>query len=347
VGLPVDTILLAERLGYDSVWIGEAYGTDAVTQLAYLAAKTERIRLGTGIMQLAGRTATMAAMQAQTVDALAGGHRFILGLGVSGPQIVEGWYGEPWGRPYYRLRDYMQIIQKISARQDPVTHQGKEISLPYAGPGSTGLGRPLKSILHTNPDLPIWLGTGGAAVTRLAGELGQGLLPQGFAPGSITEVGPWVEEGFRRAGNGKGWDGFEIQASVGVTITDDIDGALAKRKPQIALYVGGMGARGMNFHNDQMVKAGFPDEARKIQDLFLAGRKAEAIAAVPDGYVERRAMVGPPRRIRELYRAWADSGITGITVGTEQPEALELMADLAREYPAIGPAAALKRARPA
>jgi F420-dependent oxidoreductase-like protein len=266
-----------------------------------------------------------------------------MGLGVSGPQIVEGWYGQPWGVPYYRLRDYMQIVRKISRREAPVSHEGREISLPYTGPGSSGLGKPLKSILHTDPDLPIWLGAGGEATTRLCAELGQGILPLRFAPGALPAIAPWIEEGFRRAGNGKGWADFEIQAGVGVTLTDDISGALAARKPQIALYVGGMGARGKNFHNDSMARAGFPEEARKIQDLYLAGRKEEAIAAVPDAYVDRGVLVGPPERIREGYRAWAESGVTGITISASQPEALELMAELAAHTPAVGPVAALSR----
>jgi F420-dependent oxidoreductase-like protein len=342
MALPMERILLAERLGYDSLWTAEAYGSDAITPLAYLAAKTERIRLGTGIMQIAGRTAAMCAMQAQTVDALAGGNRVIAGLGVSGPQIVEGWYGEPWGKPYYRLRDYMQIMLKIFAREAPVTHDGREITLPYPkdAKGSSGLGKPLMSILHPNPNLPIWLGASGEATTRLAAELGQGLLPLRFAPGSLAEIGPWLMEGFARAGGGKGWGDFEIQASVGVTITDDVAGALAARKPTIALYVGGMGLRGQNYHVDAMTNAGYGDAADRIQQLFLAGRKDEAAAAVPDAYVERGVLAGPPERIRERYRAWADSGATGLTISTDQPEAMELMAELAAASPAIGPEAA-------
>jgi alkanesulfonate monooxygenase SsuD/methylene tetrahydromethanopterin reductase-like flavin-dependent oxidoreductase (luciferase family) len=198
------------------------------------------------------------------------------------------------------------------------------------------------SILHPNPSLPIWLGAGGEATIRLSAELGQGLLPLRFAPGAITTIGPWIEEGFRRAGNGKSWDGFEIQSGVGVTITDDLQSALDARKPQIALYVGGMGARGQNYHNDAMVNAGFPEEAAKIQELYLAGRKEEAIDAVPDAYVERSVLIGSPERIRERYRAWAESGVTGITISTNQLEALELMADIVKETPAIGPEAALK-----
>ena len=342
MSLPMENIQLAERLGFDSLWTAEVYGSDAITPLAYIAAKTERIRLGTGIMQLAGRTAAMCAMQVQTVDALAGGNRVIAGIGVSGPQIVEGWYGEPWGKPYYRLRDYMQIMQKIFARQAPVTHDGSEIVLPYPkdAKGSSGLGKPLMSILHPNPDLPIWLGAGGDATTRLTAELGQGILPLRFVPGSMAELGPLLLEGFARAGGGKSWDGFEIQAMVEVTITDDIKSAVDALKPNIALYVGGMGAKGQNYHTDTMVAAGFAEEANKIQELYLAGKKDEAAATVPDEFAERRALIGPPERIRERYRAWAESGVTGITVRLDKPEELELMADIAAETPAIGPAAA-------
>lgn len=341
--LPVDMVQLAESLGYDSVWTAEAYGSDAITPLAYIAAKTNRIRLGTGVIQIAGRTAAMCAMQAQTVDAMAGGNRFIAGLGVSGPQIVEGWYGEPWGSPYYRLKDYMQIMRKVFDRDRPVTHDGREIKLPYPkdAKGSSGLGKPLMSILHTNMSLPIWLGCGGHDMVRMCAELGQGILPHGFAPGSLSWMGPWMLEGFERAGGGKGWDDFEIQTGVGVSITDDVQTAIDARKPNIALYVGGMGARGKNFHNDRMVAAGFPEEAKKIQDLFLAGRKEEAAATVPDAYAERGLLVGSPERIRERYQAWAESGVTGLTINTSQPEALELMAEIAAETPAIGPAAAM------
>jgi len=340
--LPVELVQRADRIGFDSVWSSEAYGTDAVTPMAYLAAKTERIRLGTSIMQVAGRPPAMCAMQAQTVDAMAGGNRFIAGLGVSGPQIVEGWYGQPWGSPYYRLRDYMQIMLKIFARESPVSHDGREITLPYPpdAHGSSGLGKPLMSILHPNPRLPIFVGAGGPAMTRLAGELGQGLLPLRFAPGSFEEIAPSLVEGFERAGNGKGWEGFEIQADVHVTITDDPSEARDALKPQMALYVGGMGAVGKNFHNDVMVKAGFPEEARRIQEHYLKGERREAIAAVPDAFIDRTALIGTPDQIRERYQAWARSGITGLTIVSSDPEALELMAQLAAETPAIGPAAA-------
>src|SRR6188472_2285899 len=216
--IPVELVQRAEELGYDSVWTAEAYGSDAVTPLAFLAAKTSRIKLGTGIMQLAARTPANAAMSAATVDAMAGGGRFIAGLGVSGPQIVEGWYGEPWGRPYYRMKDYVAIMRKIFKREGPVTHDGKEISLPYTGPGSAGLAKPLKSILHMNPDIPIYLATGGESTVKLTAEIADGWLPMGFVPGAMEEYAPWLEEGFRRAsertGQPKTRADFSIQASV-------------------------------------------------------------------------------------------------------------------------------------
>ncbi len=328
--LPVALVQRAEQLGYDSVWSAEAYGSDAVTPLAYLAALTKRIRLGTGIMQLAARTPANAAMCAGTVDALAGGGRFIAGLGVSGPQIVEGWYGEPWGRPYYRIRDYVAIMRKIFAREAPVTHEGREISLPYKGEGAMGVGKPLKSILHMNPHIPIYLATGNESTVKLTAEIADGWLPMGFFPGSMDVYRPWLEEGFRRAGNGKSLKDLEIQASVHVEVNDDVKGALAKLKPEVALYVGGMGHRDKNFHKDIMVRYGFGDAADRIQELYLAHRKEEAIAAVPDEWVDLKSLVGPPARIKERFRAWEDSGATGVTVRSRQPEAIEIMAEAAR-----------------
>src|SRR6266508_1068478 len=250
--VPGAKVQLVERLGFDSVWTAEAYGSDAVTPLAYLAALTTRIRLGTGIMQLAARTPANCAMSMATVDAMAGGNRVIAGLGVSGPQIVEGWYGQPWGRPYYRLKDYISIMRKVLAREQPVTHEGREISLPYTGPGSAGLAKPLKSILHMNQNIPIWMGSGNEAPVKLAAQLCDGLLPLGFVPGSMQIFRPWLEEGFRRAGNGKSFKDFEIQAGTMVTITDDVRAAFRQMKPGIALYVGGMGHRHINFHKNAM-----------------------------------------------------------------------------------------------
>src|SRR5207249_2423826 len=225
--VPVEKVLLAERLGFDSVWTAEAYGSDAITPLAYLAAVTTRIRLGTGIMQLAARTPAAAAMAVGTLDALAGGHRVIAGLGVSGPQIVEGWYGQPWGRPYWRLRDYVAIMRKIFERKAPVEHDGTEIKLPYTGPGSVGLGKPLTSILHMNPHLPIWLGTGTEANVKLTAEVADGWLPLGFTPARMKQLRPWVDEGLRRAGGGKSLRDLEIQPAAAVLLTDDVSAALS------------------------------------------------------------------------------------------------------------------------
>jgi F420-dependent oxidoreductase-like protein len=327
--LPVERVQLAERLGYDSVWTAEAYGSDAVTPLAYLAALTRRIRLGTGIMQLAARTPAAAAMAMGTLDALAGGGRVIAGLGVSGPQIVEGWYGQPWGRPYWRLRDYVTIMRKVFAREAPVVHDGAEIALPYQGPGATGLGKPLTSILHMNPRIPIWLGTGTEANVKLTAEIADGWLPLGFTPARMPQLRAWVEEGFRRAGGGKSWKDLEIQPTVQVVVADDVRAALAGLKPRVALYVGGMGHRTRNFHAQMMAVRGYAEAAARIQELFLARRKDEAAAAVPDEFVDESALVGPPARIRERWRAWAECGITGLTVATQQVEAIELVAELA------------------
>ena len=324
--LPMERILLAERLGYDSIWTAEAYGSDAVTPLAFIAAHTTRIRLGTGIMQLAARTPAMCAMQSATVDALAGGNRFIAGLGVSGPQIVEGWYGQPWGKPNTRIRDYVAIMRKIFAREEPVSHAGKEIALPYTGEGAMGIGKPLKSILHMNPNLPIWLGTGTEANVKMTAEIADGWLPLGFVPGSMKVYEPWLAEGFRRAG--KSLKDLEIQAGCNVRITDNVADAFRRMKPNISLYVGGMGHKNKNFHNDMMVRRGYGDAAKAIQELFLAGRKGEAIEAVPDEYCDEMSLVGPPARIRQRFQAWEDSGATGLTINTDQDEALELMAEI-------------------
>ena len=329
VDFPIDLVRQAERLGYDSVWTAEAYGSDAMTPLAWIAAQTTRIRLGTGIAQLAGRTPAMCAMQAMTIDGLAGGGRMIVGLGVSGPQIVEGWYGQPWGKPYWRVRDYVEIMRKIFRREGPVAHEGREISLPYAGDGATGLGKPLQSILHQDHDIPIVLGSGSDSMLRLCGEICDGVLPLRFVPREMPRFRRLIEEGFERAGHGKSWESFAFEPMVSVSITDDVGAALRAMKPNIALYVGGMGHPSVNFHKRAMEQQGYGDAAAAIEELFRAGRKQEAAEAVPDEFVDEQALVGPPDRIRARYQAWADSGITGLHVGTRQPAALELMAEVA------------------
>jgi F420-dependent oxidoreductase-like protein len=254
----------------------------------------------------------------------------LAGIGVSGPQIVEGWYGQPWGRPYYRIQDYVAIMRAIWAREAPVAYEGKEISLPFRGEGSVGLGKPLKSILHGNPNIPIFLGTGNEATVRLTAEIADGWLPHGFIPGSMPEYLPWLEQGFARAGNGKSLDNFEIMALTHVEVDQDVQAALDRQKPDVALYVGGMGHKDKNFHKDLMVQRGFGDAAERIQELFLAGRKSEATAAVPDEWVDQKSLVGPPGRIKQRYRAWEDSGATGLVVWASQDEAVEVMAQAAR-----------------
>jgi F420-dependent oxidoreductase-like protein len=227
------------------------------------------------------------------------------------------------------MKDYVAIMRKIFAREAPVTHEGKEISLPFTGEGSSGLGKPLKSILHMSP-IPIYLATGSESTVKLTAEIADGWLPMGFVPGSMAEYRPWLEEGFRRAGNGKGLKDFSIHASVHVEVDNDVRAALDRLKPEVALYVGGMGHRTKNYHNDIMVRRGFGDAAKRIQELYLAGRKNEAIAAVPDEWVDLKSLVGPPARIKERFRAWEDSGADSLSVRSHQPEAIELMAGVAR-----------------
>ena len=325
--LPVEKVQLAERLGYDAVWTAEAYGSDALSPLAFLAAKTERIRLGTAVIQLAGRTPANAAMTVATIDALAGGNRVICGIGVSGPQIVEGWYGQPWGKPYYRLKDYVTIMKKIFRREEPVVHEGKEISLPFYGDGAMGVGKPLKSILHMNSDIPIWLGTGMESTVKLTAEIADGWLPLGLVPESYKLYEPWIQQGLQKAG--KDASQFEAQSGAAVIVTNDIKNALDRLKPNIALYVGGMGHKSKNFHKEMMIRRGFGDAAERIQELYLAKHKEEAADAVPDDFVDQGALVGDRSRIQKRFRDWEDSGITGLTINGDE-EALRLMAEVAR-----------------
>ena len=288
LNIPLAKVQLAERLGYDSVWTAEAYGSDAITPLAYIAGHTERIRLGTAVLQLAGRTPANAAMAMATLDQLAGGNRAICGLGVSGPQIVEGWYGQPWGKPYYRIKDYVQIMKKIWAREEPVTHDGREFQLPFTGEGALGIGKPLKSILHMNPDIPVFLGTGMESTVRLTAEIADGWLPLGFVPESAPLYDDWINEGLEKGG--KTPEQFEKQAMTQVQVTADVKSAIDRLKPGIALYVGGMGHKTKNFHNEMMIRRGFPEAAARIQELYLAKRKDEAIEAVPDEFVDEGAL---------------------------------------------------------
>ncbi len=328
VKIPIERIQRAEALGFDSVWTAEIYGQDAITPLAWIAAQTRRIRLGTSVIQTAARTPAATALAMSTVDQLAGGGRVIIGVGLSGPQIVEGWYGMPWGSPNKRLRDYVEIMRKVLRREGPVTHDGPEIRLPYDGPGSSGLGKPLKSVLHTDPNTPIFIGTGAPANVTLTGEIADGWLPMGYNPETKDTFLPWIEKGLAKSG--RTIDDFQIQGGGTVTITDDIKSALDAQKPFIGYYVGGMGAKSKNFHKAMMIRRGFPEAAERIQELFMAGHRDEAFAAVPDEYVDQGALLGPKERIRERFREWQDlTGVDGYTLHNAGSEVMEFMADLA------------------
>lgn len=331
--LPVEAIQRAEAVGFHSVWTAEAYGVDALSPLAYLAAVTDRIKLGTAVVQVAARTPAATAMHAMTIDALAGGGRTIIGLGVSGPQIVEGWYGRPWGSPNQWLRDYVAIMRQVLARQEPVTHDGRQIQLPYTGEGSAGLGKPLKSILHPTEGIEIWLASGAPLNTRLCAEVADGWLPMGYDEDGWETFGPTLEAGFaRRVDSAVARADFQIFTNLSVELTDDIAGAIARRKPQTAMYVGGMGSREKNYHRDAMARRGFPEAAALIQERWLAGDKEGAVAAVPDEYIDRNGLIGPPDRIRERYPQAVPAGATGVTIRTTDLETIELMADVIGEH---------------
>ena len=280
--IPYDTIRQAEALGFDSVWTAEAYGADALTPLAAIGAAVPRIRLGTSVVQLAARPPATLAMQAMTVDAIAGGGRVVIGIGLSGPQIVEGWYGQPWGRPNARLRDYLEITRKMLDRDGPVTHDGPEIQLPYRGPGALGQGKPLRSILHPPARIPLWLGTVGPKNTELCAELCDGWFPMGLGRDGLAPYGDVLDRGFAARTDGRRRDDFEVFGSVNICITDDVQAWIDREKPWRARYVGGMGSSSHNYHVEAMARRGFGAEAARIQELFLAGRREEAVAAMPD-----------------------------------------------------------------
>ncbi len=320
----VSRVLEAERLGYDSVWTAESYGSDAVTTLAWIAARTTRIHVGTAIMQIGARTPAATAMTAMTLDALSGG-RFRLGLGVSNPQVIEGWHGQRFGKPLARTREYVAIVRAILRREKPVEFAGDYYQIPYAGPDATGLGKPLKSILHGRADLPIYLAAIGPRNVALAAEIADGWIPTLFAPSKMRMFREWVDEGFQKAGAPK--PGFDVMAACPVVVGNDAGACRAQHKPAIALYVGGMGARSRNFYNETVRRYGYEEAAKKIQDLYLAGRKAEAEAAVPDALVDEVGLFGSRERIRERLAAYREAGVTTLAVRGNL-DAVRLMAEL-------------------
>jgi F420-dependent oxidoreductase-like protein len=308
-----ELVAAAEKAGYDAVFTAEAWGSDAYTPLAWWGRQTTTVRLGTSVVQLSARTPTACAMAALTLDHLSGG-RHILGLGVSGPQVVEGWYGQPFPKPLARTREYIDIIRQVWARQAPVTSSGPHYPLPLTGERSTGLGKPLKPITHPlRADIPIMLGAEGPKNVALAAEIGDGWLPLYYSPHYDAELyRPCLEEGFVRRG-GRPED-FEVAPSVPFIVDNDVERAADLLRPMYALYFGGMGARDMNFHQQVVVRMGYGAEAKKIQDLYLEGKKDEAAAAVPTKLIEELALIGPADKIRHDLEPWRESRVTTILI---------------------------------
>jgi F420-dependent oxidoreductase-like protein len=327
--LAMDAILAADEVGFDSVWSSEAWGTDAVSMLAWIGASTKRIRLGTGIMQIPARTPAMTAMTAVGLSELSGG-RLILGLGMSGPQVVEGWHGVPYGKPLARTREYVSIVREAIARREPLTHSGAHYEIPYEGEDATGLGRPLKMITHSTHEIPIFLAAIGPKNVTLAAEIADGWLPIFYSPEQAGNVyGPMLREGFERSGEAEKRDRFSITAAAACAITDDLEAGYRAVKPYIALYVGGMGARGKNFYNDLACRYGYEEAAERIQELYLSGEKLAAVAAVPDELADEVALIGSKERIAERLDAWRSSGVDTLLVQTGDAETIRTLAALA------------------
>jgi F420-dependent oxidoreductase-like protein len=344
--LDINRVKEAESLGYDSVWTAEAWGSDAVSPLAWIAGQTSKIRLGTSIMQLPGRSPSLTAMTAMTLDALSGG-RMILGLGTSGPQVVEGWHGHRFYKPLTWMKEYVTICRKIFAREEVLTYQGEHYRIPYDGPDASGLGKPLKSILHGRKDIPIYTGSMAPKGQEQSGEIADGCLltcmdpekpevitdnlKRGFAKANQQAAGSPTATQSPSAGGGKSIETFDLAPTVAVVIGPDVQACMQPLKQQLALYIGGMGAREKNFYNEYIRRIGFEAEAIHIQDLYLAGKREEAIAAVPDDLVDRLYLVGPKERIRERFQRWKHAPIGTFIVGSPQMEAIRLMAELANE----------------
>jgi F420-dependent oxidoreductase-like protein len=325
LSIDMDLVREAEQSGFHSVWTAEAYGSDAVTPLAFIAGQTSRIKLGSAIMQMPARTPATTASTATSLDQLSNG-RFLLGLGVSGPQVVEGWHGQRFGKPLVKTREYVSIVRQIWARERPVEHDGEHYQIPYRGPGATGLGKPLKSILHGR-QIPIYIAAIGPKSVEQEAEIADGWLPIWFSPYRTHVYQGTLDSGFAKAGGGKSVATFDIAPTVTVIQSDDVNGCLQMVKPMLALYIGGMGARGKNFYNDLACRYGFEGAAKTIQDLYLDGKKTEAAAAVPDALADEVSLVGPAPRIRDRLAAWRDSGATTIICGLRQVEAMHTLAN--------------------
>src|SRR5215813_1183018 len=301
-GPRMDVVLEAERLGYTSVWAGESYGTDAVTPIAWVLARTHKIHAGTGIMQMPARTPACAAMTAATLQAMSN-NRFLLGIGPSGPQVIEGWHGVPYGKPLTRTREYIEIVRQIFAREHPLEHNGEHYQIPYTGPGATGLGKPLKTIMHPKPIIKIYTASIAPAGLRVAGEVADGVLPYLMAPEKVDAVLKPLREGLA-ASPGKSLADFDNAPYVRIRMGDDVAACRDAIRPGLAFYIGGMGARSKNFYNDLVKRMGYEEAAVRIQDLFLDGKRNEATAALPDALIDETCLIGPPARIKDRLQAW-------------------------------------------
>ena len=327
--MPIDLVQESDRMGVHAVWTAEAYGSDAVTPLAWLGALTDRIKLGTAIMQMPGRTPANAAMTAMTLNQISRG-RFLLGLGLSGPQVVEGWHGVSYAQPLARTREYVEIVRRIFRRESPLTFEGRHYQIPYRGEDATGLGKPLKSTLAADPNIPIYLAAIGPKNVELAAEIADGWLPIFFAPERYDTVfRDHVEAGLAKAG--KTINGFDIAPTVSVVINDNLDICYNMLRPFLALYVGGMGARGKNFYYDLAVRYGFEEAATEIQDLYLAGDKGAAMARVPAELIDAVALVGPRERVRERLAIWRNSPVTTLNMTVFDIETLRTVVELMAE----------------
>ena len=315
----------ADRLGFDSVWTAEAYGSDALTPLAWWGAHTERVRLGTGIIQMSARTPAATAMAAMTIDHLSNG-RFILGLGASGPQVVEGWYGQAYPKPLTRTREYIGIVRDIIRREQPINHHGEFYDMPYSG--GAGLGKPLKSTIHPlRKEIPIFLGAEGPKNVALSAEICDGWLPLFFSPKEDPFYRKCLNEGFAKSGEENKADRFEVASGLFIIPGDDAEKCADAVRPFLALYAGGMGARGANFHFEVFARMGYEDVALKVQDLYLAGKKAEAAAAIPLAMVEDVALVGPIDKIKDELQRWRETCITTFLV-SGPPQVLSMYAEV-------------------
>lgn len=325
IGDVLPLVTLADRIGIDSVWVAEAYGSDAVTVLSYLAGQTEQIALGSAILQMPARTPANTAMTAMTLDALSGG-RVILGLGVSGPQVVEGWHGVAYGKPLGRSREYVEIVRRAIARSEPLSFDGEHYQIPYAGDDATGLGKPLKSIMHpVRPEIPIYLAAIGPRNVALTAEIADGWLPIFYAPEHEEAFSEHLQEGADAAG--RDLDDLQIAVTAMVAAGDDLAACRDELRPQLALYIGGMGSRDTNFYKDLAVRYGYDEQAQTIQDAYLDGRRDDAIAAVPDALIDEVALVGPIERIVDRVQAWKASHVDTLILGTDQPEVLQALRD--------------------